>query len=504
MKKIYYLIIIVAASLVSCGDFLDESSQDKIIAKTTRDYSEMIYGECYHSINNTSGINSYLDIMTDDCKEFASVPSVLSPDNRINVFGYWAWQPEPEYPYEGVLQNDKTWGMYYRHILLSNITLHDLPGLPGDENDKTFLRGECHLIRAFAYFMLVNIYGEPYRPETAASAKGVPLNNLTEASVVALQRASVAEVYAQIKSDLKEGLEALKESDGDPSIFRWNHTAACLFASRVALYMRDYDEVIRYADMVLEDKYELYNLESKMKNNTDLFFHNKNNPEILFSYGVRSAALAFGAACLFEASDELMGLYVTGDLRASKGTTAATRTGQYIRQQGGSDSFFPALRKPWKNTQYKYDTATSTLVFAYALRISEAYLNRAEAYACRQNPDLAKAVADLNTIRMNRFKAASYADLSAGSQSDVVELVKRERRLELCFEQHRWFDLKRYDTRPRIVHTFQTTPGTASSAVTYVLEANDESAYVLPAPQAVLLLDPHLDDVRRPERNPVE
>jgi len=85
----------------------------------------------------------------------------------------------------------------------------------------------------------------------------------------------------------------------------------------------------------------------------------------------------------------------------------------------------------------------------------------------------------------------------------VIDLVRRERRLELCFEMHRWFDLRRYDDRPRITHTFRTDPGDANSALTYVLEP-DDPAWVLPVPQSVLQLDPVLDDIRRPERNPVE
>jgi hypothetical protein len=482
--------------LASCGSFLDETSQDQIVAKTARDYSEMIYGEVYSNMSTTAGISSYLDIMTDDCQEYAAKPSTLYPDNRINAFGYWTWQQIPELPYQGVLQEDKTWATFYRQIFLTNITLHDLPDLPGTAEEKTYLKGECHLIRAFAYFMLVNIFGEPYNPATASTDKGVPINNLTSIDIQSFPRSSVAEVYEQIKADLRDGLEALKISDNSKSVFRWNYLGACTFASRVALYMKEYDEVIRYTNKVLETKTNLYNLEEKMKNNVNLYFHNSANPEILFSYGYYNiASMLPSPNAMFQASTALMNLYVTGDLRASKGTTTATRNGQFIRAQGRSNY--------WKNTQYKYYNPTTTLTFAFAVKVSEAYLNRAEAYACKENPELDKAVADINKIRENRFTTAAYKPLAVENQQVVIDLVRRERRLELCFEMHRWFDLRRYDDRPRITHTFRTDPGDANSALTYVLEP-DDPAWVLPVPQSVLQLDPVLDDIRRPERNPVE
>ena len=51
MKKLIYIIVVVLFS--SCGDFLEESSQDLIIPKTVKDYSEFLFGEGYIR-NNTS------------------------------------------------------------------------------------------------------------------------------------------------------------------------------------------------------------------------------------------------------------------------------------------------------------------------------------------------------------------------------------------------------------------------------------------------------------------
>ena len=45
MKKLIYIIVVVLFS--SCGDFLEESSQDLIIPKTVKDYSEILLGDSY-------------------------------------------------------------------------------------------------------------------------------------------------------------------------------------------------------------------------------------------------------------------------------------------------------------------------------------------------------------------------------------------------------------------------------------------------------------------------
>ncbi|MFN5480022.1 MAG: RagB/SusD family nutrient uptake outer membrane protein, partial [Chitinophagaceae bacterium] len=74
------------------------------------------------------------------------------------------------------------------------------------------------------------------------------------------------------------------------------------------------------------------------------------------------------------------------------------------------------------------------------IRIAEVYLNRAEALSTPGSPvfNATAALADLNTIATNRGLTAF--DLSG---SALYEEVLNQRRLELAFEGHRFFDLKR-------------------------------------------------------------
>ena len=74
-------------------------------------------------------------------------------------------------------------------------------------------------------------------------------------------------------------------------------------------------------------------------------------------------------------------------------------------------------------------------------RISEVYLMRAEAYArLSQFQDAADAVQAVRNARRNTSDDA----LAYSSLFNAIEDIKYERRIELCYEGHRYVDIKRY------------------------------------------------------------
>ncbi len=74
------------------------------------------------------------------------------------------------------------------------------------------------------------------------------------------------------------------------------------------------------------------------------------------------------------------------------------------------------------------------------IRLADVILLYAE--ALNENGDTASALTQLNRIRTR----AGLADSSASTQSQVRDAIQKERRLELAFEGHRWFDLTRTGT----------------------------------------------------------
>jgi tetratricopeptide (TPR) repeat protein len=77
----------------------------------------------------------------------------------------------------------------------------------------------------------------------------------------------------------------------------------------------------------------------------------------------------------------------------------------------------------------------------FLLRLSEIYLNKAEALAALGRSE--EAIASLQELRKRRFHPSALEPVSLEGAA-LVNRIREDRRLELCFESHRWFDLRRY------------------------------------------------------------
>ena len=146
----------------------------------------------------------------------------------------------------------------------------------------------------------------------------------------------------------------------------------------------------------------------------------------------------------------------------------------------------------------KYGDPGITGTYGFAFRTVEAYLNRAEALT-HIDGKFSEAIDDINTIREFRYANGKVDYASAGSADEALDMVKKERRLELCFEGFRWFDLRRWD-RPRIEH-FYTTSNVMGVGETFVLE-KDDPAYTLPLPTYIRDINMEIKRINRPVREP--
>jgi len=462
--NIYTILFLLLFS--SCDDFLEEIPKDKIIPETVQEYDELLYGEAYMRAQDM--VAKYLDLMTDDVKSYAKTRGFS--DAREKAFGYYAWQADPEMAISGARNSDDAWEWYYHSILICNMTLEDLPDASGSLTDKEDVMGQAHFLRAWNYFMLVNLYGQPFNQETASIDLGVPINDVTGMEDKQFLRSSVAKNYSFIEEDLETAIDLLLSSNKEKDNFKININAAYLFASRVALYQKKYTEAIKFANLALANKSALYDLNSK--NPSDRFINYK-NPEIIFSYG-EEVTPYYSSGYIYKSnfpiSDDLGNLYVSGDLR--------------------KQNFFKS-GLPKKN-----GSGETTGVFGFAMRTSELYLNRAEAYA--ESGEIDKAMKDINKLRSNRFSSADYMR-EATTKEEAINIIREERRMEFCFERHRWFDLRRWD-RPSITHVFIRDKKN-DVIETYVLK-QDDPAYTLPLPFAVTTNNKEIKNIDRPERNP--
>ena len=488
MKKIIYGIV-VALFCSGCDNFLEEYSQSQTVAKKVSHFDEVLLGDGYLPAQNRAYISTdhagFLNIMDDDVTTVggSGLAVFFWPDCSVNLFGYYAWQLEVgRNPTGDVLRDDsQTWLDFYRRINVMNVILKEIDDIsvssPSEELDRIRVKGECHFIRASLYFTLVNLYGKAYNKATSATDYGVPLK-LTEYvehdkdKKTQFERTPVAKIYEQIVEDLKTAVNYLTESPQKRPLHRASKEAAQLLLSRVYLYMQDWHNAALTAEELLKEDTRLYHMSAR---DSARIFLSEDNTEVLFSQGSMNFYNGMtGNRVDFAVSDSLVQLY--------------DQENDYRRYFFGKNQSTSA-----NSLQWKYDTiAVPHVSDIYTLRIAEGYLNLAEAYAMEDNFQGANQY--LRLLRESRIR--NYVHTTYTGEK-LVEEIRLERRRELCFEGHRWFDLRRYAVcekypySKQIRHAFNVYDGNKyewDHTDIYVLEKNDP-AYVMQIPKSVLEYD---------------
>ena len=112
--------------------------------------------------------------------------------------------------------------------------------------------GEALLCRAYAHFMLVNIFSLNYNSATADKDLGIPYMYDSGSKIGSVKdRGTVAEVYACIDKDIQEALPLIGDSHLTIPKYHFNTKAAYAFATRFYLYYEKWDKAIEYANKCL-------------------------------------------------------------------------------------------------------------------------------------------------------------------------------------------------------------------------------------------------------------
>ncbi|MBO9632972.1 MAG: RagB/SusD family nutrient uptake outer membrane protein [Chitinophagaceae bacterium] len=475
------LVLATVVGLSSCKKFLEEQTQDQLVPKSTRDYSEMLFGDGYPRTLDPMVISTFL--MDDDVSNYTDKTYGDRPDylNDVNtIIDVYAWQPDffEQLNSRGVpgMRDYNSWYTYFSKISACNIALQNADNSIGTQSEIDNLKGEAYTLRAYYYFMLVNLYGQPYNATGSDRTKnpGVPIILSPDFRNEYYKRASVDEVYKQIVSDLNAGITLLEKEKKITTIYRINYKAAHLLASRVFLYMEDWDKSIEHATAVLNVQSSLLQLNGwGTPNAGNKPIITATNVEAIWAYSTTNimSVIKFGTSSgqvKFMLAQDLLDQYASDDLRKS------------IYSIPKLNSSYPADLGKWP-----YAISPSAQPYPHLFRVSEAFLNRAEAYIQKfRKGDAAAgqaAIDDLNTLRKSRINSATYADWTVSNADQMLTDCRNERRRELFLENHRWFDLRRYGM-PAIEHVQYT--GT-TTRVKWRLEEKDLQ-YVLPIPGIVL------------------
>lgn len=495
----------------SCSDFLEEYSQDKAQVETWEDLDELLLGDGHLEpalFSNNDDTDSetpenlnILHLMGDEMQEN---PIQYGEDDllyyRKNRFAFFTWQQDTgmdeEFTYRG--GDEYYWDMLYRKINTCNMVLALIDEQPEEDEEDTYgkerVKGEAYFLRAAYYFLLVNLYGAPYNPATAASTPGVPVKLTEYVEDREYQREPLTTVYAQILDDLQNA-ETCLTGKSHQSVYHPDLTATLLLRSRVHLYMQDWEAAASDARRVLDLQSGLLDLHSLGEGQDALY---ASSPETIFSMGGYLVSVlfadyrsywGFSMYPFYVVSDDMVALYDRTDLRSTRYIGESERYNQrmvFLKVSGQESS--------WGS----YDEVSD----CFLLRTPEAYLTLAEASAFAGDEQTAQRT--LETFLDTRME--SHRDVTESGNA-LIDLIREERAREFLLEGHRWFDLRRYTVcqpypwsktiEHRHIYYNGDNPGYADW---YRLEPNDD-AYTLPIPRKVREFQVSIGNNTRPARS---
>lgn len=331
------------------------------------------------------------------------------------------------------------WYISYKIINNANTVIEAGEKLANPDAATKQLLGECYFLRAFCHFNLVRLFAKPYTHNP--SAPGIILRTSVK-DPAQKGRSTVQEVYQSIVADADKAASLMEKQRGVQYASR---EAAWALLSRAYLYMDNHDKVIEYAGKVIgAGGFSL----ATTATYPGLFANAAGNPETIFciaftqvdDYG------KFGSIASMVYSDGNSGWgeeFASQSLRDSmKAHPEDVRWSYIVPLSDGSGGI---AKKNGIETYYiskfSFQGGSPTLSSPIMFRVAEMYLNRAEAYAKKGNKD--NALDDLDMIRKNRGLSASLYNKTLPVGQSALDVVLKERRMELAFEGHRSFDVYR-------------------------------------------------------------
>lgn len=509
MKKL--LIIFITGLSVACSDFLEPKSESEYIPKEASSLNEMLLGEAYVSASNGVDILKTISWLDDDimCSNVDAEEDGLDADEYELCQAFFTWQPDACVTAERLDKNEATWEIYYGVILGANAALDYIDDVAGTEDEKNNVKAQALALRGYYYFQLVNFFGAPYNYDKKAD--GVPLKLTSALGSQELPRNSVEEVYTQVLEDLKEAERLYKSLPEDMQFKRNGRTSlpmVQLLLSRVYLYMENWPEAAKYAQQVIDNKnFSLADLNTFISTQAEAYYNfaTQECPETIWVFGsvrgywsdldimmkqevVDKWGDTYSYSFYFlNASSDLVSRYLDNDLRKTKSLVSEVYLDKQTYKGVATGAYLPFGKFAISKNSYGVPQVMTTSgqgYFAHTFRLSEAYLNLAEASVLREDEDgTVTALEALNDLREKRYE--NCTPLSGLTGDALLEKVREERRLELCFEGHRWFDLRRYGM-PAITHDWKVSDGEGGKIVTrYTLQEKDPF-YTLPIPEYIM------------------
>jgi starch-binding outer membrane protein, SusD/RagB family len=343
----------------------------------------------------------------------------------------------------------------YSAVYVADFIFEKLPEVSGvttAQRNKTM--GTAYFLRGLSYFYGLYTFG------------GIPEVKTTSIDANRdIPRATREDILALILSDYQSALDLLPEEPANPGFVSKDAARAAL--ARYYLFTKQWNLAEDFASQVINSN--RYILEPDFKNIVLTDF----TDEAIFEIGYNVTDDPGTLNNLFKGRREII---PSNELVVS---LASPQSGSRFSSIGFNVNNLAGVDNGWTVLKYgsKDEDNNNVVVF----RLAEMYLIRAEARANQNNVSgLNSAQSDVNELR----KRANAPLVSVLSQSQMILTIEEERRMELAFEGHRWYDL---------VRTGRVT------AVMTVFSPNWKSTFELwPIPQREIQNNPALANQQNP------
>ena len=315
----------------------------------------------------------------------------------------------------------------------------ELAGLTETEqSDLDEYMAEAYALRAYAHFVLVNIYGHQIKVDGTdfSDTPGIVVVDEPVAAGAKVTRSTVGDAYTAIESDLNNSLEYFAKAGwNNDGIFYFTPAAVYGLLSRVYLYQEKYSESAMAAQKALDIKgiSELTYTDASYR---ALYNGGNSNTESFFALNINTTDNWSANSCgnlwttyCYSPSPYLQSIMSESDVRRAVWEWASNNTPSTPYFAGGKFGAFGL----GGNTAY----ATN-----YLINAPEMFLNMAESYLKLGQTDKAREA--LLVVARRNPEISSTSDLP-GDAEGLFAFLKEERARELFQEGFRLYDLRRWD-----------------------------------------------------------
>jgi starch-binding outer membrane protein, SusD/RagB family len=454
----------ISYSQIPLDEAMDGSSQANFTQAINGAYTA-IKGTGYFSVDTGNQI-IVPDLTTDNL--------IYNPQGRSSNFTAYNWSFSPN--------NGSVTGMFtqaYFVISRANMPLKYINNLPAG-TFRNNIEAHARAVRAAAHFDLVRAYCKiPTQSADANTSLGIPyITEFNPLDNTVTRNLTVAQVYDNIINDLNFAVNNITDSPTDKSKFSKASIYGLL--SRIYLYKGDYNNAVSAGNLSISlspsvgARGTFTSIWSSNSTNGVLFkVLNSTQENITVGVAYQQGATATGGNIRSEyvVPKSLNDLYTSTDIRK----TAYIRTSAYQGVQRNHVikwAFNTGGGTPLNVVEVKY------------LRTAEVYLNVVEAAFKLGNETLANTL--LNDLKQERYESYTPVTLSGSALWNEIML---QRRLELAFENDRFYTFKRLGLTMQRTGEGPNIDGTGTASVIQTITPSD-TRWQWPIPQSTINVTP--------------